>query len=109
MSSIIGNAVGTVVATQLPFDNATNMALGMASNQLTQGSLRRFGTLTEWIWNHIGWSLKTIKVNVKENGKLNPIHKKLGKIFNFSNLKKLTHFFNRRIHFEYVCRRFNSM
>lgn len=28
MSSIIGNAVGTVVATQLPFDNATNMALG---------------------------------------------------------------------------------
>jgi ATPase family associated with various cellular activities (AAA) len=77
MSSIIGNAVGTVVATQLPFDNATNMALGMASNQLTQGSLRRFGTVTDWIWKHIGWSLKTIKVNVKENGKLNPIHKKL--------------------------------
>lgn len=51
--------------------------IGMASNQLAQTTFNTFGTLTDWVWRHIGWSMKTIKINVKENSKLNPIHKKL--------------------------------
>ena len=34
MNSIIGTAAGTVIATYLPFDNHTNIALGMASSQI---------------------------------------------------------------------------
>ena len=81
MSSIIGSAAGTIIATQLPFDHSTNIALGMASNQLVQYGLDKFGNFTERLsdklWEIIGWEKKAIRICVRENNKLNSIHKKL--------------------------------
>lgn len=42
MNTIIGTAAGTVLATYLPFDNHTNIALGMASSQLVSLGLKKF-------------------------------------------------------------------
>ena len=90
MSSIISSAVGTIVATHLPFDQSTNIALGMATNQIVQYTLDQFGNATDWVWSHIGWSRKLIRICVSEKGKLNPIHKKLEEYILDKYIEKLS-------------------
>jgi len=77
MSSIIGSAIGTVLATKLPFDNATNIALGMTGGQLVTLSLDRFTKLGGWIWSCIGFNRNTIRIYANEGGRFNPIYKKM--------------------------------
>lgn len=77
MAGIIGSAVGTVLATKLPFDSATNIALGMTGGQLVTLSLDKFTSLGGWLWSFIGFSQNTIRINANEGGRFNPIYKKM--------------------------------
>lgn len=77
MSGIIGSAVGTVLATKLPFDNATNITIGMMSGQLITITIEKFGKVGGWIWGLIGRSRNTIKIYANEGGRYNPIYKKM--------------------------------
>ena len=77
MSGIIGSAVGTALATKLPFDTPTNIALGMASGQLITLSIDKFGSFGGWIWKFLGRNKNTIKIYANEGGRYNPIYKKM--------------------------------
>lgn len=77
MSAIIGSAVSTLIASQLPFDNSTNIALGMAGGQLISLSLGKFSDVTGWLWQLLGKNVNTIKIHANEGGRYNPIYKKM--------------------------------
>jgi hypothetical protein len=77
MSSVIGSATGTLVATYLPFDHATNIALGMASGQLVTAVMDKFGNIGGYVYSLFSGSKHTVKVYPTEHGRTNPIYKKL--------------------------------
>lgn len=77
MATIIGTAVGTALATKLPFDTGTNIALGMASGQLITLVIDKFGTVGGWLWTLLGRNRNTIKIYANEGGRYNPIYKKM--------------------------------
>lgn len=65
------------MATYLPFDNHTNIALGMASSQLVALGLKKFVSIYDWVRLFMGRKSRYIQISVNQKGKLNPIYKKI--------------------------------
>ena len=77
MATYVSNAISTILTSQLPFNPATNMAVGIAGGQLSTIILEKTTNMEEWFWTLIGRNRNLVKVCAKENGRYNPIYEKL--------------------------------
>jgi hypothetical protein len=76
-STYISTAISTVLSSQLPFNPATNMALGVIGGQLSGVALSKFDYIGDWFWSFIGSNENIVMISAKERGRYNPIYEKL--------------------------------